>query len=618
MLGLRLSFGLMTLLALLIAIGSYAIWLLLQMNSAIQGNFTDTYSNLRAIQAMRLATTRINMTYFGGDWPSAIQMDHSFYTDNVETIDKGLQTLKSNIQDAEASELVKRFEYAVRDYQGICVRIFLLKPEHGKEYLELRRQIGPSTLLMTELSEQLLKLNERELLKTQRGAETRNVDSIWFMVIAIMVAVGVSFYTAYRLHSVIVRPIRTLTHYVQRVGDAGEVQLLEVKSRDELGRLAAAFNEMVVRVHNTYQAAVKRISQLDVTMQTTLATFPDPIYVIDQSGKIVLRNPAGKSFSQESGIGDALPLEIHDRALEAIRTCQDYTPTSFKDTYSYRIGEQKKYFLPRILVMRKADKSIHGVAVVLQDVTRFQLIDDLKTNLVSTVSHELKTPLTSIRMALHILMEQKVGGLNREQWAMVAAAQEDSERLLRTLNNLLDISRMEDGFGALKLELVDPGELAVAAVHDVRRRATARHISLQVEAEPDLPRVQVDRLRIAHVFRNFLTNAIKYSPEGSSIVFYVRRRVRDPQTIRFSVIDQGPGVPPEYQASVFQKFFRIPNQTKAGAGLGLSIARQVAEAHQGRVGVISKDGEGSEFFCDLPVAGIATAAEPAGALAQTA
>src|SRR4029077_11888167 len=117
------------------------------------------------------------------------------------------------------------------------------------------------------------------------------------------------------------------------------------------------------------------------------------------------------------------------------------------------------------------DHSVHGVAIVLQDITKLRLTDSLKNNLVSTVSHELKTPLTSIRMALHILMEQKIGGLNKDQWTMVAAAQEDSERLLRTLNDLLDISRLEDGFEDLQLELVHPVELAESAIQDVKRRA---------------------------------------------------------------------------------------------------------------------------------------------------
>jgi len=149
----------------------------------------------------------------------------------------------------------------------------------------------------------------------------------------------------------------------------------------------------------------------------------------------------------------------------------------------------------------------------------------------------------------------------------------------------------------------------------VRRRAASRHVTLRAEIEPDLPPVHVDQLRISHVFRNFLTNALKYCPENSSITFKVGRRVRDAEVIRFSVIDQGPGIPPEYQASVFQKFFRVPNQNKPGAGLGLSIARQVAEAHQGRVGVISKMGEGSEFFCDLPAAKIQQVEEEAGSYA---
>lgn len=618
MLSLRLSFGLMTLLVLLIAIGGYAISLFVQMGSAVGNVLEDNYKNVKAIHSTRVASSRINSTYVFQDWPAPLQADRSLFNESVDALNRDLQTLKVNIRDAETAKLVNRFEFAIRDYESCCGKIFLLRPDQGKDYAELRKQIGSSSLLITELGEQLLKLNEEVMFKSKRDAEDLSTDSIWFMLLAIAAAVVMALYTSYRLHSVIVTPIRTMTRLVQDVGETGSIQLLPVQSRDELGKLAVAFNEMTARVQAAYQTASTRISELDATIQTTLATFPDPIYVINTAGQLILRNPSGKNFSQELGLGDGIPLEIHDKAVEAARTGQDYTPTEFKDAHGYRIQDQKKYFLPRCIIMRNADRSVHGVAIVLQDITRFQLIDNLKTHLVSTVSHELKTPLTSIRMALHILSEQKIGGLNHDQWTMVSAAQEDSERLLRTLNNLLDISRMEGGFGELQLEAMQPRHLASSAVQDVERRATAKQIEIQLDVEPALPLVQVDRLQIAHVFRNLLTNAIKYSPPESSIIFRIRRRVRDPQVIRFSVIDQGPGIPSEYHASIFQKFFRVPDQKKSGAGLGLSIARQITEAHSGRVGVISRVGEGSEFFCDLPVAEVVMVEEPSESLSGSA
>jgi signal transduction histidine kinase len=252
--------------------------------------------------------------------------------------------------------------------------------------------------------------------------------------------------------------------------------------------------------------------------------------------------------------------------------------------------------------MKNSDSSIQGVAIVLQDVTRFQFIDSLKTNLVSTVSHELKTPLTSVRMALHVLMERKIGPLNDEQTELLDTARDDAERLLRTINNLLDMTRFEEGRQGLQVEAARPEDLVSAAAEDFASAAAAGKVQVNMEIEPNLPAVSVDRQRIVHVFRNLLNNALKFSKAGGIITIRARRRVRDPEIVRFSVIDQGPGVQTEYQAKVFQKFFRVPGQQKTGAGLGLSIARQIVEAHEGRIGVLSTPGSGSEFFFDLPLA----------------
>src|SRR3989338_8442460 len=189
MLGLRLSFGLMTLLALLISVGGYAIWLFLQMNAAVENVLQDNYECVKALHSSRVAAARINSTYISDEWPAPLQADRSFFTDNVDTMDRNLQTLKSNILDAEGSQLVKRFEFAVRDYQAQFNKMFTLRPDQGKEYAQIRKQVGSANLLMTELGEQLLKLYEGGMFKAQQHAEGMSVQSIWFMVLAIMLAV---------------------------------------------------------------------------------------------------------------------------------------------------------------------------------------------------------------------------------------------------------------------------------------------------------------------------------------------------------------------------------------------------------------------------------------------
>jgi signal transduction histidine kinase len=250
--------------------------------------------------------------------------------------------------------------------------------------------------------------------------------------------------------------------------------------------------------------------------------------------------------------------------------------------------------------MRNKENVAFGVAVVLNDVTRFRLLDGAKTHLVATVSHELKTPLTSVRMALHILLEKTVGVLTAKQEELVQAACSDTERLLGILNNLLDLAMLEEGNAELAREAVPPAELLSTVMSQTADGVSTKGLRIECRVDPGLPDVLVDRQRINHVFANLLTNAIKHSPEGCEIRLRASRA--EDHAVRFTVSDSGPGIPEQYQARVFDRFFRVPGQRSNGAGLGLSIAKEIAVAHGGRIGVQSSPGDGATFYVVLKAA----------------
>jgi signal transduction histidine kinase len=197
-------------------------------------------------------------------------------------------------------------------------------------------------------------------------------------------------------------------------------------------------------------------------------------------------------------------------------------------------------------------------------------------------------------MVLHLLLEKTVGPLTNEQQELLQMARKEAERLLRILNDLLDLTRLEAGQSALNKERVAPAELVQSILDEAQRRVAERGHALSSSADPQLPAVLVDRQRIGHVFHNFITNAVSHSPPGSDIQLRAART--DDGGIQFSVIDRGPGVPAEYQSRIFERFFRVPGQSRTGAGLGLSIAREIVVAHGGRIGVRSRPKEGSEFY----------------------
>src|SRR5262249_12140464 len=193
-----------------------------------------------------------------------------------------------------------------------------------------------------------------------------------------------------------------------------------------------------------------------------------------------------------------------------------------------------------------------------------------------------------------------LGPLAPKQDEILQAARDDTERLLRILNDLLDLARLDEGKEDLRAEPVPPADLLQRSLAEAADSAAAKNLKLICEVDPGLPPVAVDRQRISHVFTNLVANAIKHSPSAGEV--RLRAALAGNGSVQFSVADDGPGIPEEYQSRIFDRFFRVPGQTRSGAGLGLSIAREITVAHGGRIGVKSSRGNGSTFYVVLNAA----------------
>jgi two-component system, NtrC family, sensor histidine kinase KinB len=421
-----------------------------------------------------------------------------------------------------------------------------------------------------------------------------------YMIIALGGGLFIAVFFAVRLQRSILRPIRALTASSKELGEGNLDQVVPVLSRDELGELADAFNKMAGKLRAYRQLTSDQILQARQMTESTFSAFPDAIVVLSEDGKIDFKNPAADRLFAKLG-KDYLPSLVMAEAERVLKGGGDYLPTDLAKALCLRIDGKETFILPRVIGMRDDSGNIFGAAVVLQDVTRFRLLDEVKTNLVSTVSHELKTPLTSVRMGLHLLLEEKIGSLNPKQVELLLAAREDSERLLRMINDLLDLAKIESGARRMSLERRSPKDLVEKAVADLQDLADAKDLRLRGDVESGLPEVSVEPQQILHVFSNLVSNAIKYSPAGEEVL--VQARHDGEGAVRFSVTDRGPGVPLQYQSRMFDKFFRVPGSKSVGAGLGLAISREIVTAHDGHVGLNSHAGKGSEFYFVLPATG---------------
>jgi signal transduction histidine kinase len=203
-------------------------------------------------------------------------------------------------------------------------------------------------------------------------------------------------------------------------------------------------------------------------------------------------------------------------------------------------------------------------------------------------------------LAVHILLEESVGPLTSKQTELLLDARENSERLLAMINNLLDLARLEQGSRQLALQPEQPESLLRAAADAVRPRAEDQAIELVLDMPPGLPKVAVDAARFGSALGNLLDNALTYTDRGGRITLSARS---DRDSVTLAVADTGVGIPPEFLPHVFEKFFRVPGQSKgAGTGLGLAIVQEIVAAHGGTIACESAPGKGTVFRMTLPVA----------------
>jgi signal transduction histidine kinase len=260
------------------------------------------------------------------------------------------------------------------------------------------------------------------------------------------------------------------------------------------------------------------------------------------------------------------------------------------------VDGKENYFSKEIIEVQQEDS--RNMVIVVRNITSFKELDVAKTNFIATVSHELKTPLASSDFSLKLLDDGRNGKLTKDQKDLVHQLKLDNQRMLRILSELLNMSQVEAGKIQLEIRSVKPALIANNAINSVNAAAKEKDIHFERNYDEELPLVQADAEKTGWVMNNFLSNAIKYSSEGSKIT--VNIKLID-GSLQFSVKDQGPGIPEEYLPRIFERFFKVPGASKTGTGLGLAISKEFIEAEGGKIWVKSKQGEGSEFGFDLPV-----------------
>ena len=609
----KLLIGMVPLLALVVGLGIWAITLFNRLGNNIEVILRENYRSVLAAQSMKESLERMDSAlWFAIGGKEAMAREQ--FRASRDAFGKELRVEQANVTLPGEQGMVDRLSDLNIRYLAAAANLLALKPEakeaRAAEYFE---RVLPLFEAIRREADDILEINQRNMEQERDRARATAASSSRLMAFGLLGSAAIASIVALVASRAILEPIRAVTRGARAMARGDLDQVVGATSRDELGELAEAFNAMARTIREFRQAGTARLLRAQRTAQATIDSFPDPVVVVDPAGSVERANPAAHRVLGLTTTDDpapwAPPAPLRQALLEVLGGRGDSRPTGLEQALTYRDEGQERSFLPQVLAIRDESAGLLGAAVVLTDVTRFRLLDQLKTDMVSTVSHELKTPLTGLQMAVHLLLEEVVGPLTPKQVELLLAARQDSDRLLAMIDGLLDLTRIEQGKVRLDREAVAPADLVSGAIERSGSRSADLGVALRGSVGFGLPPAWVDRERLAHVFDNLVGNALAHTPRGGSVVLSAASRPEG--SITFEVQDTGSGIAPEHLGRVFEKFYRVPgSKSSGGAGLGLAIAREIVEAHGGEIAARSVVGEGTTFTFTLPIARSGDSASP--------
>ena len=605
MLRLRLFYGLLTIILLLWSVGAAALLLMRDNVTRFDTRLRVDYRAIDAAQSFRSLTGSLNTNYLprlAGPPPEQPPNKALFDKLKPDLLAK-IEILRSTEnQEQHWQGVVESLDQALGLYLSGYEDYFSDKAVDRGEREKLLQYMATQTQRIIDLTESVMTLSEERLFSGAARLGEESGKNTLFVVTLVLLGTAIAALIYFQLVRHLVDPVASLHRSIEEIRKGNfELSLPELGRGSEFAVVTSAFNDMAAELKLRRGKTDDSLSRANMVNSAILEAIPSPVFVLSDDSGVVQINPAAERLTENLGVIGRLPLKIQRILDDCRETSSHFLPDDPREALLFRINEEEFYYLPRIFRFESGNGSQSGWAVLLHNVSRIRWLDDMKTNLISTVSHEIKTPLTGIRMVLHLLLEERNSQLDEMQKIMVTSANEDCERLLATLNVLLDLSRAESGATHLSRTPMVLHDSVARAALTFTSAAAAKNVELQIDdGAENFPEILADPIRLDEVMNNLVSNAIKHSPQGGKII--VRQSKPDAEHLRVSVIDQGPGVPESCQSRIFERFYRAPGQQVDGVGLGLFISREIMRAHEGRIGLRERTENLTEFFIDVPIA----------------
>lgn len=593
--------------AVILVLSLFSIYFIESLNKASQTILKDNYLSIESANKMidNLDIIDNSQVMLSSDSYIDKTVFQNEYRESKSIFEKSLSQSEGNITESGEREVLQNLR---KDYQS-----YISKIESADSSGTVNRytmELLPAYKKVKQFCYELLRLNEKAMLRKNDEVKNISRDTEIYMLAITAVSLFLVLVIILKAPGTIIQPIHELTKKVGAISEKKYSERIEVKSENEVGMLALSFNKMAEKLSEYEKSNVEKLIAEKKRAEAIVDNMRDAIIVLDENNDLILMNNVGSELLGLSG------KEVIGKSASSLADSNNLFKNIFEekdklqDVFS---GENKNYL--RIIHRDKEEFYLRdytdvldtngnriGVIIVLKNVTGFKELDEIKSGFVATVSHELKTPLAAINMSLRLLNDSRIGELNAEQKKLTEEMKNEIRRLLKMVNELLNLSKIESGGEAYNYQFISVDELIDASVTPMLMQFEQNKVEFNFNIEKNLPKLKIDVNKIAWVIINLLNNAVRYTKTEGKITLSVSR---ENEFIKFSLKDNGIGIKPEHIGRIFQKFVQLnksnmENQYK-GVGLGLAIAKEFIEAHKGTIKVISEYNKGSEFIFYLPV-----------------
>ncbi|SJN52247.1 Sensory box histidine kinase [Sphingobacterium faecium PCAi_F2.5] len=476
---------------------------------------------------------------------------------------------------------------------------------HFYQFVKNKEDVTLLSKIRKDITE-LMRLNMEAIERKSDIASITAEKAIAVISISGTLCFLIAFVLIINLPSNIANPIKELTESIKQIANENYKKRIHYEKRNEFGELANSFNTMAEKLEEYAESKLDKILKGKKRIDTLINKMHDPVIGIDEQKIVLFANEeALKIIGLQSD-------QLIGKQIQDVAVTNDLVRDFIKDLFQeekkresallkiYANGKES-YFEKEIVDIDivptgETDSQFIGQVIMLRNITQFKEMDFAKTNFIATISHELKTPIASIKMGLQLLENKQIGVLNDDQSNLVQSIRDDTGRLLKITGELLNMTQVESGTIQLNVAPTNVSELVEYAIRATKSMAEQKHLELRLQMENNLPDVLADNEKTAWVLTNLLSNAVRYSYENSAI-FIIVESTQD--KVRFAVKDAGQGIEEQYMDKIFERYFRIPGTKKEGTGLGLSISKEFIEAQGGTITVQSEYGSGSVFSFTL-------------------